>query len=395
MESIKKIYKIGYGPSSSHTMGPGYASESFLAKYPNCKYQVTLYGSLALTGKGHMTDKVIKKILGNEANIIFDFDTNYDYHPNGMLLEAFKNNQLVGSEVVFSVGGGDLKHLNEDRSTFGVKVYPHSTMGEILNFCKENKLTLVDYIKKYEDDDLINHLEKVYDVMKEAAHRGVYQNGILEGGLDVQRKAKTFYDKYLETGKVDYLQYGYALATAEENASGGKIVTAPTCGACGVIPSIVLVSEEAYNVPMEKILEGLMIAGLIGNLCKTNASISGAEVGCQGEVGVACSMAAGMLAYIKGGDSEIIEYAAEIALEHNLGMTCDPVNGLVQVPCIERNAIASFKAKSAADYALISGGKHFISLDRVIEVMKETGKDLHCKYRETSTGGLAIYNNCD
>lgn len=398
MDSIKKIYKIGYGPSSSHTMGPAYACENMLKKISkeNLKvnnYVVTLYGSLALTGKGHMTDKVIKKILGPNTKIVFDFNTVYDYHPNGMKIEAFLDQTLVTSDLVFSVGGGDLKELGENRSTFDEVVYPHNSMEEILKYCKENNLTLVEYIKKYEDDDLEDHLKKAYFAMKEAAHRGILKDGVLEGGLNVSRKAKTFYDQYLETNKVDYLQYAYALATAEENASAGLIVTAPTCGACGVVPSIILISDEAYNIEFPKLIEGLMVAGLIGNLCKTNASISGAEVGCQGEVGVACAMAAGMLAYVKGGNNEDIEYAAEIGLEHNLGMTCDPVDGLVQVPCIERNAIASFQAKSAADYALISGGEHFVSLDRVIEVMKETGKDLNSKYRETSKGGLAVDNN--
>lgn len=398
MDSIKKIFKIGYGPSSSHTMGPAYACENMLMKIKEEKlvvnnYVVTLYGSLALTGKGHMTDKVIKKILGPNTKIIFDYDTTYDYHPNGMKIEAYYNQNLVLSDLVFSVGGGDLKKLNEDRNSFDEEIYPHNSMQEILMYCKENKLSLVDYIKKFEGEDLEKHLQNVYLHMKEAAHRGVLKDGVLEGGLNVNRKAKTFYDKYIETKKVDYLQYAYALGTAEENASAGLIVTAPTCGACGVVPSIILISDEAYNIEYSKLIEGLMIAGLIGNLCKTNASISGAEVGCQGEVGVACSMAAGMLAYVKGGSNEDVEYAAEIGLEHNLGMTCDPVNGLVQVPCIERNAIASFQAKSAADYALISGGEHFVSLDRVIEVMKKTGKDLNSKYRETSTGGLAVDNN--
>lgn len=390
MESIKKIYKIGFGPSSSHTMGPAYACEEFLKKgYQANRYEVSLYGSLALTGKGHMTDKVIKKILGPNTTIIFDYDKNYEYHPNGMEIRSYYNDQLTGSELVFSVGGGDLKKLGEERSSFEKHVYPHNSMSDILKFCKENNLTLVEYVKKFEDDDLEEHLTRVYNTMKEAAHRGVLQDGVLDGGLNVSRKAKTFYKNYLETQKVDYLQYAYALAIAEENASAGTIVTAPTCGACGVVPSVLLISDEAYNFQMPKLLEGLMVAGLIGNLCKTNASISGAEVGCQGEVGVACSMAAGMLAYLKGGNNSDIEYAAEIGLEHNLGMTCDPVNGLVQVPCIERNAIASFQAKSAADYALISGGEHFVSLDSVINVMKETGKDLNSKYRETSTGGLA------
>ena len=390
MESIKKIYKIGFGPSSSHTMGPAYACEAFLKKgYLANRYEVSLYGSLALTGKGHMTDKVIKKILGPNTTIIFDFDKTFDYHPNGMEIRAYYNDQLTGSELVFSVGGGDLKKLGVERSSFERHVYPHNSMSEILKYCIDNNLTLVEYVKKYEDDDLEEHLTQVYNTMKEAAHRGVLQDCILEGGLNVLRKAKTFYTKYLETKKVDYLQYAYALAIAEENASAGTIVTAPTCGACGVVPSVLLISDEAYDFQMPKLLEGLMIAGLIGNLCKTNASISGAEVGCLGEVGVACSMAAGMLAYLKGGNNKDIEYAAEIGLEHNLGMTCDPVNGLVQVPCIERNAIASFQAKSAADYALISGGEHFVSLDSVINVMKETGKDLNSKYRETSTGGLA------
>ena len=393
MESIKKIFKIGFGPSSSHTMGPGYASEAFLKKNPHAnKFIVTLYGSLALTGKGHMTDKVIKRILAPNTKIIFDFNTHFDYHPNGMKLQAYDNDLLLDEELVFSVGGGDLKHLNEDRSVFGKQVYPHSKMTDILKYCDEEKITLIEYVKRFEDNDIEEYLEKVYITMKEAAHRGRVAEGILDGGLNVLRKAKTFYDNYIQTKKVDYLQYSYALAIAEENASAGTIVTAPTCGACGVVPSVLLISDEAYGFKMNQLVEGLMIAGLIGNLCKTNASISGAEVGCQGEVGVACSMAAGMLAYLKGGNNSDIEYAAEIGLEHNLGMTCDPVNGLVQVPCIERNAIASFQAKSAADYALISGGTHFVSLDQVIKVMKETGKDLNSKYRETSTGGLATKN---
>ena len=390
METIKKIFKIGYGPSSSHTMGPAYACEEFLEKNKKAThFEVTLYGSLAMTGKGHMTDEVIRRILGKNTVINFDLEKEYDYHPNGMLMKAYLDNEVIDEELVFSVGGGDLKHLNEDRKVYGEQVYPHSKMSDILDYCKENQLSLVDYVKKYEDSTLIPYLEKVYKQMKETAHLGVFVDGILPGGLNVERKASSFYRKYLATIAKDSLQYAYALATSEENASAGTIVTAPTCGACGVVPSILLVQEEIYRVPEKLIIESLMIAGLIGTLVKTNASISGAEVGCQGEVGVACSMAAAALAYICGGSNEEIEYSAEIALEHNLGMTCDPVNGLVQIPCIERNAIASFTARSAAEYALIVGGKHYVSFDQVVEVMKETGKDLHCKYRETSIGGLA------
>lgn len=390
MESIKKIFKIGYGPSSSHTMGPAYASEAFLKRNLNAtSFEVILYGSLAMTGIGHMTDIVIRKILGPNTKIIFDFQNEYSYHPNAMKLKAFINDKLVDEELIFSVGGGDLKHLDDDRGSFESNVFKHSKMSDILCYCKNNNLSLVDYVRLNEDDQIEIYLENVYNQMKLTAHKGVLIDGILPGGLNVERKASSFYKKYLISGTIDSLQYAYALATSEENASAGLIVTAPTCGASGVLPSILLVQEEVYNVSKEKIIESLMVAGLIGTLIKTNASISGAEVGCQGEVGVACSMAAAALAYINGGTNEEIEYASEIALEHHLGMTCDPVNGLVQIPCIERNAIASFTAKSSAEYALIVGSKHYVSFDQVVEVMKNTGKDLNCKYRETSIGGLA------
>lgn len=390
MESIKKIFKIGYGPSSSHTMGPAYASEAFLKRNLNAtSFEVILYGSLALTGIGHMTDIVIKRILGPNTKIIFDFQNEYSYHPNAMKLKAFINDKLVDEELTFSVGGGDLKHLDDDRGSFENNVFKYSKMSDILCYCKNNNLSLVDYVKLNEDDQIEIYLENVYNQMKLTAHKGVLIDGILPGGLNVERKAPSFYKKYLISKTTDSLQYAYALATSEENASAGLIVTAPTCGASGVLPSILLVQEEVYNVSKEKIIESLMVAGLIGTLIKTNASISGAEVGCQGEVGVACSMAAAALAYISGGTNEEIEYASEIALEHHLGMTCDPVNGLVQIPCIERNAIASFTAKSSAEYALIVGSKHYVSFDQVVEVMKNTGKDLNCKYRETSIGGLA------
>jgi L-serine dehydratase len=394
MESIRELYKIGNGPSSSHTMGPAKAAKIFKEKNPTAtKYEVTLYGSLAATGKGHLTDEVIKKMLSPiPCKIIFNEDIVYQYHPNGMELRAYLNDKLIDKWLTFSVGGGSLKNLNEERDSFSKEVYPHKSMNEILDYIAKNHLTLISYIKKFEDKDITSYMETIYETMISSIKRGLYKDGILPGGLNVERKASMFYAKYLENHSLETLVYAASLAVAEENASGGIIVTAPTCGSSGVLPPLIYAEETINNISHEKIIDGLLIAGLIGNVVKTNGSISGAEVGCQGEIGVACAMGAAFIAYIKNANDDCIEYAAEIALEHHLGMTCDPVAGLVQIPCIERNAMASMQAYNAANYASLTNGAHHISFDSVIEVMKQTGKDLNENYRETSKGGLAIKN---
>ena len=392
MESIKEIFKIGYGPSSSHTMGPALASEKFLNKNKDAdKFRCVLYGSLAQTGKGHLTHYIIKKTFKNKIDIFFDYDTIYDYHPNAMRFVAYKNNVEVDNWLVFSVGGGSLKELNEERDTFKQMVYPHSRMNEILEYISKTNMSLVDYVLKYETQSIKEYLSDVLVQMRETLNNGLYTDGILPGGLKVNRKASSFYQKYLLNPSLEALTYSYALAISEENASGGKMVTAPTCGSCGVVPATLLSYQLLNNISDEKIIEALMVAGLVGNIVKTNASISGAEVGCQGEIGVACAMASAAMAYLTGKNSNEIEYAAEIALEHHLGMTCDPVDGLVQIPCIERNAVAAMQAHNVSKYVELAGSEHHITLDSVIEVMEETGKDLHAKYRETSKGGLALH----
>ena len=392
MESIRTIYKVGYGPSSSHTMGPAYAAMKFLKKNINAdQFKVELYGSLALTGKGHLTDKTIYRILGEgRTEIVFHGEMVYSYHPNGMKFYAYQNDKVIDEWLVFSVGGGMLKELDEPRDQFHNEVYPHKTMGEIIKYIRKNNMTLVDYIKAFEDEEFFDYLEYIFNVMEECVNKGLVCKDIIPGPLGLKRKSHEMYKKYQELNTHLSLLFATTLAVSEENASGGIVVTAPTCGASGVVPGV-LFTEYYYNkVPKEKLIEALAIAGLICNIVKTNASISGAEVGCQGEVGVACSAAAGMLAHIKGGNFFFVEYAAEIALEHHLGMTCDPIDGLVQIPCIERNAMAAEFAYSAANYALMTDGSHYVKLDSVIEVMHETGKDIHSKYRETSTGGLAL-----
>jgi L-serine dehydratase len=308
-----------------------------------------------------------------------------------MRFVAYKNNVEVDNWLVFSVGGGSLKELNEERDTFKQMVYPHSRMNEILEYISKTNMSLVDYVLKYETQSIKEYLSDVLVQMRETLNNGLYTDGILPGGLKVNRKASSFYQKYLLNPSLEALTYSYALAISEENASGGKMVTAPTCGSCGVVPATLLSYQLLNNISDEKIIESLMVAGLVGNIVKTNASISGAEVGCQGEIGVACAMASAAMAYLTGKNSNEIEYAAEIALEHHLGMTCDPVDGLVQIPCIERNAVAAMQAHNVSKYVELAGSEHHITLDSVIEVMEETGKDLHAKYRETSKGGLALH----
>ncbi len=391
MESLKKLYKIGFGPSSSHTMGPERAANIFLNKNKDAtNFKVELFGSLAETGKGHLTDKMIYKVLGEKrTTVIFKPEITYSYHPNGMMFKAYKDNVKIDEWLVFSVGGGTLKELNEERDSFKEEIYPEKNYQEVAEYCKKNNMSIIDYTLKHEPD-IKEYLKNVLVCMKQAVSRGICTSGILPGGLNVERKAAYFYQKYLKNHLKETLCYAAALAVSEENANGSVIVTAPTCGSAGVVPGI-LYTEYLYNKRTdEELINSLMVGGLIGNLVKTNGSISGAEVGCQGEVGVACAMASAMIAYLEKGTIDEIEYAAEIALEHHLGMTCDPVDGLVQIPCIERNAIAAMQAYNCASYSLLSDGIHNITFDNVVEVMEQTGHDLQKEYRETSKGGLAL-----
>ena len=391
MDSIKNIYKTGRGPSSSHTMAPQNAATIFKNKYPDAAmYSVELYGSLALTGRGHLTDKVILETLGSEkTKIIFNYDEVFTYHPNAMKFKAYdKDGNRISKWLIFSVGGGELKEMNEPRDESHEEVYFESNMDEILAYCNDDNIGLVEYIDKYEN--LNEYLQYIWTVMQSTILKGLDKTGVLPGRLQVKRKAKDFYEQYKNKKINEIYSYAAALAVSEENASGGIVVTAPTCGASGVVPAVLSYAKEIDGKSDIEIVNALKVAGLIGLLAKNNASISGAEVGCQGEVGVACSMAAAAYAYLLGGTNAQIEYAAEIALEHHLGLTCDPVNGEVQIPCIERNAIATSKAITAAKYAMLTDGSHYISLDHAIQTMKETGLDLSTKYKETSKGGLAL-----
>lgn len=395
MKTIKEIYRIGHGPSSSHTMAPRFASERFLARHPEAaRFEVTLYGSLALTGKGHLTDVAIMDVFGEKAPVTINWqqDIFLPYHPNGMTFKAFNAEGVMTEEwTVYSVGGGALEE--EGKPAILPDIYPITRMTDILNWCESKGKSYWEYVKDVENDPyLMDYLEEVWMTMKAAVERGLQTEGRLPGPLNLPRKAANYHIKamgYQHTLKSRGLVFSYALAVSEENASGGLIVTAPTCGSCGVLPSVLYHSAKAYDIAKPRILNALATAALVGNLAKTNASISGAEVGCQGEVGVACAMAAAAVCQLFGGSCAQIEYAAEMALEHHLGMTCDPVCGLVQIPCIERNAFAAARAMDANIYATYTDGTHRVSYDKVVETMKKTGHDMPLLYRETSTGGLA------
>lgn len=394
MESLRELYKIGTGPSSSHTMGPRKAAEQFLNRQTNAtSYRVTLYGSLAATGKGHMTDKAIVDVLGKsgEVEIVWRPETVLPYHPNGMLFEAFNGADKVDEWEVYSIGGGDLSSGPDDVRK-REQVYTMSTISEIKDWCYREGKTFWEYVEDCEGPEIWDFLGEVWDVMCETILRGLNNDGVLPGGLKVARKASTYYVKsksYTDSLASRAKIYAYALAVAEENASGGRVVTAPTCGSCGVLPAVVYHLTTSRNFLRIRILRALATAGLFGNVVKTNSSISGAAVGCQGEIGVACAMAAAAACQLFGGTPAQIEYAAEMGLEHHLGLTCDPVCGLVQVPCIERNAVAAARALDANAYATLSDGAHLVSFDRVVAVMHETGNNLPSLYRETSEGGLA------
>ncbi|OWR83115.1 serine dehydratase [Porphyromonas gingivalis SJD12] len=396
MESITQIYRIGYGPSSSHTIGPRRAAEMFLDRNPRAaSFRVTLYGSLAATGKGHLTDAAILAVLEAKAptEIVWKPEIFQNFHPNGMLFESFdKEGKQLDDWLIYSIGGGVLanEHFNEQR---GRKVYPLSKMADILDELNRRGLSYWEYVEENEDPDIWDYLAEVWSVMRSAIQEGLDAEGVLPGGLGVRRKAASYLIRaqgYSPGVRSRGNVYAYALAVSEQNASGGKIVTAPTCGSCGVVPAVLHHLQQTRDFSDKRILRALATAGLFANVVRTNASISGAEVGCQGEVGVACAMGAAASSQLFGGTLSQIEYAAEMALEHHLGLTCDPVCGLVQVPCIERNAFAAARALDANTYANFSDGRHRISFDQVVEVMRQTGKDLPSLYKETSQGGLAI-----
>ena len=397
MESLREIFRIGKGPSSSHTMGPQRAAIIFAERHPEvARFEVTLYGSLAATGKGHMTDKAIIDVLKQIApvEIVWEPSVFLPYHPNGMLFRAYNNSQdLLDEWTVYSVGGGALSEGKATDDYFHKEsVYDLHTLKDIQTWCEHHGRGYWEYVKHCEGDDLWDYLREVWKTMQAAVERGLDSEGALPGPLNLARKAPNYYIKargYKPSLQSRGMVYSYALAVSEENASGGTIVTAPTCGACGVVPAVLYHLSKGHDFSETKILHALATAGLFGNVVKYNASISGAEVGCQGEVGVACAMASAASCQLFGGSPSQIEYAAEMGLEHHLGMTCDPVCGLVQIPCIERNAFAACRALDAQLYASFSDGSHRVSFDRVVEVMKQTGHDIPSLYKETSAGGLA------
>lgn len=391
MRSLKELYRIGRGPSSSHTIGPERACKLFLRENANAtSFVARLYGSLAKTGEGHGTDRIIRDVLQN-VTIEYDETTECE-HPNTMDLIAYLGASKVAEMRVYSVGGGAIR-IKDRADSEGQEVYPLHTMSEIRRCCEQRGMRLYEYVFECEGEGLTNYLAEVWQTMQEAVKRGVAQTGVLPGGLDVERRAKILYDGIVENEgaeiKENRLVCSYAFAVSEENAAGGTIVTAPTCGACGVLPAVLKYSQEKGGYSDEQIINALATAGLIGNLIKTNASISGAECGCQAEIGSACCMATAALAELRGLTLGQIEYAAEVAMEHHLGLTCDPICGLVQIPCIERNAVAAMRAINAASLAYFLSDSRKISFDLVIQTMYETGKDLAHPYRETAEGGLA------
>ncbi|MDD2576681.1 MAG: L-serine ammonia-lyase [Bacteroidales bacterium] len=396
MESIKEIYRIGNGPSSSHTIGPKNAAIAFLKRTPNASsYQVTLYGSLSATGKGHLTDLAILSVLSEErTTILWEPETFLPFHPNGMKFEAFDDKgELIEDWIIYSVGGGKIADENTELKAQENHIYPHKNISEILDYIDERGLTFWEYVERYEEKDIWDYLSNIWRTMKESVEDGLQEEGVLPGGLHLRRKAMSYYtkSKSYKTSLIGRTSVqAYALAVAEHNASGGVIVTAPTCGSSGVLPAVLYHLSKEHGFSDKQIVWALATAGVFGTSIKFNASISGAEVGCQGEIGSACSMAAAAANQLFGGTPQQIEYAAEMGLEHHLGLTCDPIYGLVQVPCIERNAFAALRALDANLYAMMSDGKHLISFDKVVETMKLTGKDLPSLYKETAEGGLAI-----
>lgn len=396
MKSIRELYRIGTGPSSSHTMGPRRAAEMFLEKHLSAAgYEVTLYGSLAATGEGHMTDVAIEDVLSRSempVTILWKPDVFLPFHPNGMTFRSLDAQGFPTDEwTVYSVGGGALDYEGMIHEGGG-EIYDMNSLTEIMEYCERTGRSYWEYVEQCEGKGIYEYLREVWKAMREAVERGLTHEGRLPGPLNLKRKACNYYVK--AQGYKDNLRsrgqvFAYALAVSEENASGGVIVTAPTCGSSGVVPGVLYHLWKSRDFTELQMLHALATAGLIGNIVKHNASISGADVGCQGEVGVACAMAAGAASQLFGGSPAQIEYAAEMGLEHHLGMTCDPVCGLVQIPCIERNAYAAARALDANIYSSFTDGTHRVSFDKLVQVMKETGHDLPSLYKETGIGGLA------
>ena len=397
MKSLRELYKIGRGPSSSHTMGPQKASQMFLAKHPEAAaFEVTLYGSLAATGKGHLTDVAVKDALsekGAPVEIIWRPDIFLPYHPNGMkFVSRDAEGKATDEWMVYSVGGGTISEGPGSLIGEGPDIYALHTIKDIMQWCRETGRSIWEYVDECEDSSIWDYLMEVWEAMKACVERGLDNEGVLPGPLHLSRKAATYYIKvsgYKQNLQTRGLVFSYALAVSEENASGGTVVTAPTCGSCGVLPAVLYHIAKGHNFSDKRIMHALATGGIFGNVVKHNASISGAEVGCQGEVGVACAMASAATCQLFGGTPSQVEYAAEMGLEHHLGMTCDPVCGLVQIPCIERNAMAAARALDANLYASFSDGFHRVSFDEVVQVMKQTGHDLPSLYKETGEGGLA------
>ena len=400
MKSIREIYKIGKGPSSSHTMGPERAALLFSKRYPDATaFRVTLYGSLSKTGIGHGTDRVLLDTLGTDrTQILFSEESWEGMHPNTMDFSAFAGDIEIGHLRVESIGGGDIRIPGERPAANTEEVYIEHSFAEIADFCKWRYIdTLSEYVELNEGPEIWDFLMEVWQTMKAAIDEGLSREGVLPGGLNVQRKAKYLYEKDSNVDEPALIEFqriaAYAYAVAEQNADNGTVVTAPTCGACGVLPAVLKYAQVTKGFTDEQICRGLATAGIIGNLTKTNASISGAECGCQAEIGTACSMAAAALAELYQQNLDQVEYAAEVAMEHHLGLTCDPICGLVQIPCIERNAVAAVRAMNACNLSYFLTGSRNISYDMVCRAMKETGVNLDHRFRETSEGGLAkLYN---
>ncbi len=402
MKSLKELYKIGRGPSSSHTMGSEKACRIFKAKNIEAEeFKVTLFGSLSATGKGHLTDKIIEETFSPIKTEVVFGDTNEEnlVHPNTMVLAAYSGGKEIDKATVYSVGGGEIV-FDGEKTQESREVYPHKNFAEIKEFCLENDLKLWQYAEVFEGEEILDYIGSVWEEMKACVARGLKADGILPGGLGTRRKAKILYEQYVlnedEETRENRLVCAYAFAASEENADGGRVVTAPTCGSCGVLPAVFCYLQQKNDIPDKIIVRALATAGIIGNIVKSNASISGAQCGCQAEVGVACAMASAGVGELKNMNLDQIEYAAEVAIEHHLGLTCDPICGLVQIPCIERNAVAALRALNEVTLASFLADTRKITFDTAVSTMYETGKDLGRGYRETAAGGLAkIYGKKD
>lgn len=393
MQSLRELYKIGRGPSSSHTMGPSRAAHEIAAEYPTAsRYRVTLYGSLAATGRGHMTDRaLIDAFAPVECEVVFDHSTPTVEHPNMMDFEVFEGETLIKRVRAWSIGGGSVRYEGQGFEE-PEEVYPHKNFSEIAKYCADEDIRLCEYVERFEPG-IYDYLAEVWRAMEAAIDAGLKAEGELPGGAGTQRKARYLYrqrhiDETAQT-RENREVCAFAFAVSEQNAASGDVVTAPTCGASGVLPAVLKYMQQTKGFSDDEILRALAAAGVIGLVIKQNASISGAECGCQAEIGTACSMASAALCELHGMGIEEIEYAAEVAMEHHLGLTCDPIGGLVQIPCIERNAVAAMRAINAFSLANFLTSTRKISFDTVVETMYQTGKDMAAAYRETSEGGLA------